>query len=194
MDYYCLRCNSKFDAFPSNQKYCWPCADIRQKERSSLQSKAKTRVKRIERKLAKDFVTKKLYSVEPAQSVKGWQELILEDLANPFDALTEQELCRKYKVPTEEFYAFKLSLGDFTGELNKRSEKYANQESIYYRKMLIKHASRNPNAVLVGLQITKQYVKGMNADDPLMGLSEADKKKELEQLLAKAKAGGKEWI
>ena len=60
--------------------------------------------------------------------------------------------------------------------------------------MLIKHASRNPNAVLVGLQITKQYVKGMNADDPLMGLSEADKKKELEQLLAKAKAGGKEWI
>jgi hypothetical protein len=178
MDTRCEKCHKVFDAFTANARFCMECGIKRQERRSKLQ---------YEKKLIENKLEKVLGTPLPCHKVEGWEELMLEDLANPFVDSTEMELCRKYGVKITDFYEFKVKMGldVFAQTLASRSEKYRDQEGIYFRKMLVKQAKTQPNATLIGLQMTGQYNKKTLENDPLSGLSEEAKDKELQALLSK---------
>lgn len=178
MDKYCLLCGRKFDAFTEREKYCMECAGNRANKRSKLKNTRAKTTRQLEKQLGTTL---------PCEPVEGWQELLLEDLANPFIDLTEIELCQKYGINVTDFYTYKVKMGldVFAKELSLRSDKYRDQEGIYYRKMLVKQARTQPNATLLGLQMTGQYNRKLMDSDPLAGLSEDAKNVELEALLGK---------
>lgn len=171
----CTLCNKPFDQLNGNQKYCLHCASARVSTREALRGKKNRKLKKIEEELGKPV---------PTSPVEGWQDLIMEDLANTFNELTEEELCLHYGLNVRQYYEWKISIPDFMAQVNERSQKYKDAEGLYYRKLLVKRARISDNALAIGLNVTKQYAR-KGEEDPLEGLSERDKLVRIKQLMKK---------
>lgn len=114
-----------------------------------------------------------------------WKKAILEDLADPFNDLDEIGLCAKYGISKAEYYKWKETIPDFNQRVDDLSQKYRDQESIFFRKMLIKRAKTSDKAIQIGLEMTRQYSTKKD-QDPFAGMTDDDKIRRIKALLKKA--------
>jgi hypothetical protein len=116
-----------------------------------------------------------------------WKKGILEDLADPFNDLDEIALCVKYNISKAEYYTWKESTPDFNQKVEELSQKYKDQESIFFRKMLIKRAKTSDRAIQIGLEMTRQYSTKKD-QDPFAGMTDDDKVRRIKSLLKRAES------